>query len=273
MNFLPYSSQLYYFFHDSIGWLLLAIPLAFVWLVLVRDVEWKGFKPHRIPKDSPHKFPISYLRVWLLVAAGGLLHQFLDTIAHPSYITYGTNPNEPWGVLWFGDNLFLGITDIWRFGLFPEVTYLGTFIFSYGICGLFFLLGFLFYFHRGNRELFKFIVAAMLVYLIPLGIAQTVPATIDPTKGSSFYLVGGEADLGTMIFISGWLFLPLTFLYYSYHPLPSRQKVVTFLKEFFNVREWGHAMKQHFAVMKLGQAVEKDALSINKSESLEARTS
>ncbi len=266
MNFLPYTSQLYYLFHDSFGWLLLAIPLTFVWRVLVVDVQWKGFKPHRIREDTSHKSIMSYAQLWLLVAAGGLLHQFLDTIAHPSYISYGSNPNEPWGVLWFGGDLFLGITDIWKFGSFPEVTYLATYIFSYAICGVLFLLGFLLYAHRGPHQLLKFIIAAMLIYLIPLAIAQAVPAMSDPTKGSSFYLIGGEADLGVMIFILGWLFLPLTFLYYSYHPLPSRQKIFALLKEIFNIKGWGKAVKQHFATLKHGNVDEKIEQVANKSE-------
>ncbi len=273
MNFIPYTSQLYYFLHDSIGWLLVAIPLALAWHILVVDVEWTGFKPRRVSTDSPKKHVMTRAQVWLLVVAGGLLHQFLDNIAHPSYISYGSNPNEPWGVLWFGDNLFLGISDIWRFGLFPEETYLGTYIFSYGICGIFFLLGFLFYAHRGNRELLKFLMAAMLVYLIPLAIAQAVPATIDPTKGSSFYLIGGEADLGTMIYILGWLFLPLAFLYYSYRPFPSRQRISTFLKEFFNIKGWGKAVKLHFTTLKKGEIVERVESGTNKSEPLEANSS
>ena len=101
-GFIDYRSELYVFFH-GMGWFIAAIPLTFVWSVYTRyHLSWKPFKVWK--RDPNKEYVITIPEVFCLVAAGGIFHQFMDLIGHPSYITYMGEANVPWGAVWFGGN-------------------------------------------------------------------------------------------------------------------------------------------------------------------------
>ncbi len=264
--FLPYTSAWYYFFHGSFGWFLMAIPVAYVWHLFMERVKWDGLRPSLVDFGEKNKPNLQYYQYWLLVAAGGFLHMFVDVIGHPTYINYAAtgNPAEPWGVLWFGGQNFFGIYEIWGTGMFPcgnELGFWQSYVFMYGICGALIILGLLLYTHHGPRELMKFTAAILLIFMVPLTIAYAIPANYDvvgnnanwfgnlgpnpdPYMGSAFYLVGGEADFGVMVYFLGWFFLPLIFIYYSYKELPSKDNIKTFFKDLFDFKGYADAVKR-----------------------------
>ncbi|GAB4314888.1 MAG: hypothetical protein Kow0069_16450 [Promethearchaeota archaeon] len=267
----PWTSPAYWFVHMSYGWLLVAVPLAFLWHLLTERVAWKGIRPTLVEEGRKPHAHLTLGQVYCLVAAGGLLHMFVDVIGHPSYLTFQGSANTPWGAIWFfGPNAWLSILDIWGTGLFPCGNTLGfwqTWLFTYLVVGGILFGGLLWWAYKSEKRMERFTVFAFLLYVIPLAIAYAVPANLGqvlaqfpaaiymgPTQGagqvplnyfgSAFYLVGGEADFGVMVFFLGFFFLPLAFIYYSFKPRPGAGDVKAWALETFDLRDMGGVLKE-----------------------------
>lgn len=234
--FVPYDSAAYWFLHGY-GWFVMALALVIPWDIFVNRTSWNSEKNRPKFFDPDKKRVMSMLQVYFLIAAGGIFHLFIDIIGHPSYITYGTQANFPWGTVWFGDNIFLSIQDIWGTGMFPcgnELGFWETYLFLYGYAGIAVVIVVLLYAHRSDEHLFKAFIIFSIAYTLPLIIfffipdysgfdvtAQGVNYYGDPNYIPSAYrLVGGEADLGVIVYIFLFFFVPLLLLYYSVNELP-----------------------------------------------------
>ena len=170
---------------------------------------------------------------------GGLLHLFVDVIGHPSYITLGAETNFPWGAIWVGwttdgSPLWLCITDIWGTGMFPcgkRFGFLETYIF-YTICMIIFFGVLIIYTHKTEKSLIKSFYTLFLFYIIPLIIfyfisdysgfdinAQGVNYYGNPNNIHATYrIIGGEADLGVILYFFVLFFVPLLLIYKSIKP-------------------------------------------------------
>ena len=231
---LDYLSPWYFFFHGY-GWVIAAIPLVFLWMIFARyHVQWKPFKAwKRDPKVEP---VITIPEIYCLVAAGGIMHMFVDIIGHPSFIYYN-GVLVPWGTAWFGDQLFESIQGIWATGLFPCGN---TFHFweNYVLLGSILLVALIliiFIMQKGKKPFYLSVLVIIVSYFIPLAISWFIPNSGfninqpgivnyygDPTGfvPYTFHLTGGEADLGVLVFFGLFLFVPLVLLYMSYTGIP-----------------------------------------------------
>lgn len=240
------GSNLYYFIHGY-GWVIVALLVAIPWFIVNRfQLTLEKGKPIAINlRDKNDTDVIPYLQVYCLIAAGGLFHQFLDIIGHPAMIYYTPAGGWiHWGGVWFGGNAWLDINSILGTGLFPcgnTFEFTSSSIF-FGIMIPIVALTAIFFIPRNNGKNFiKLTLILLVIYIIPLAISYYIP---DPnnfylnnmpdanyygyvTNGnypSTFYLTGGEADLGVLIFFVLLFFIPLTFLYWGYKGLPFQKK-------------------------------------------------
>lgn len=237
--FVPYDSQAYMFLHGY-GWFLMALPLVIIWDIAVNRSSWdseaKGLKKIKIFDPDKERI-MSIAQVYFLIAAGGIFHLFVDIIGHPSYIYYHGQENFPWGTVWFGGDNYVSIIDIWGTGMFPcgnELGFWETYLFMYVFAGIVVGGGVLFYAHKSDEKLTKAFVILSIAYTLPLIIfyfipdysgfnvnAQEVAFYGDPDYVPSAYrLVGGEADLGVLIYLFLFFFVPLLLIYYSINDLP-----------------------------------------------------
>lgn len=238
--FVPYDSQAYMFLHGY-GWFLMSLALLPIWDIAVNratlNIKERKFKLF----DSDKERIMSILQVYFLIAAGGIFHLFIDIIGHPSYINYNGQDNFPWGTVWFGGDVYLSIQDIWGTGMFPcgnELGFWETYIFLYAFAGTLVAICVLVYAHRSDEHLFKAFIIFTIAYTLPLIIFYFIPDYSgfnvngkgvnyygDPDYVPSAYrLVGGEADLGVIIYLFLFFFVPLTMIYYSMNELPKFNK-------------------------------------------------
>ncbi len=239
--FLPYDSGVYLFFH-GIGWPVIAALLTLLWYRIINGKIYKFrtgkswiSRIHMLEKEKRMK----YWQVYLFIAAGGLMHMFIDLIGHPSYIDAGTlGTNVPWGVVWFGDNAFLSLDWVLSTGAFPCGNMFVPVILltiAYALCILLSI-----YWGIHTRKFWNFakglllVVSAMFViYLISYFIVWPEGNAIFTDTYGNYtyygnpstmpflvYLTGGEADLGTMAFMGLLFLLPLFMLYYGFKDLP-----------------------------------------------------
>ncbi len=242
-NFLPYEGIFFYIylFLHGYGYIIVAFLIAIPW--------WKAagyhmeFKEKRLDiqkRCAEDPLIMDYLSVYCLVAAGGIMHLFVDLLSHPSYVAIGDNPRVPWGVVWFGSDFFFSMEWVLGTGMFPCGNALGfseTWVF-YTITGALIVLLILFGLPKNNGQSYgKFMAMMFGIYYIPLIIAYLIPdanliALTHPEAryfgymgegayyGSAFYLTGGEAELGVSVFVVLFLFVPLMFLYWSISGVP-----------------------------------------------------
>ncbi len=234
-GFLEWEDPIYLFLHGY-GFFVAAIAFTFFWMVYAQyHVQWKPFKAW---KADVTKEPVMTLpEIYLVTAAGGIFHQFVDIIGHPSFIWLNGTPNVPWGVVWFGDSLYESIQGIWATGLFPcgntfdFPEYLPVLLTS--MVGALLLV--MFVMQRSKKAFYLSTFVIIAAYFLVLGISWFFPNTNfninqpgivnyygDPSGfvPFTFHLTGGESDLGTLVFFGLFLFVPLVLLYYSYHGLP-----------------------------------------------------
>lgn len=220
----------YYFFHGY-GWFIVALPLTIIWDLMINVKPWK--------KDN-ERFMKTF-QVYLLIAAGGLFHLFVDVIGHPSYINYLGEEFYPWGAVWIGwgrngDPVYLSITDILATGMFPcgnKFGFIEAYIF-YGICFLVFFLILLAYAHKSGDRMFRGFIILCIFYIVPLAFLYYIPdyygvSGMETYNGvvvnyitvpgrnthSSYIFTGGEADLGVLLYFFLLFAVPFLFLYYS----------------------------------------------------------
>ncbi|MBD3353273.1 MAG: hypothetical protein GF364_17465 [Candidatus Lokiarchaeota archaeon] len=240
--FFGYQSGAYLFTHGY-GWFVVAIPIALLWSVYTHfKLQWRPFK---IERRNPNKESvITYAEVLCLVIAGGIFHQTMDLIGHPSYIDWLVDgellENAPWGVVWFGWENYFSIEAIWSTGMFPcgfELGFLESYIFL-GIIvpiSVFLVFGVM---QKNRKAFYRTSIFIMLMYTIPLIIAYFIPdmSGFDVTaEGVNFYgdpsdvryvyrLTGGEADLGVIVYFVLFLFVPLIFIYWGFSGVPGLKK-------------------------------------------------
>lgn len=213
--------EIYYFFH-GIGWIVIALLLTIPWDIAVNRKERK----------------MKIKQVFYLIVAGGFLHLFVDIIGHPSYINYNGVDNYPWGVLWIGWDLtgapmYLSIDSILSTGMFPcgnSFHFLETYIF-FGISGLI-AFGLLFcYAGKSEKKMIKSFIIITLAYVVPMAVFYYIPDYsgfdvnavgvnyygADDNIHSTYRIVGGEADLGVLLYFSILFFIPLMLIYYSFN--------------------------------------------------------
>ncbi|MGV9197496.1 MAG: hypothetical protein ACOC44_10265 [Promethearchaeia archaeon] len=238
--FVPYDSQLYLFLHGY-GWFFMALLLVIPWDILVNRTSWDAERKRPIFFDSEKERIMNMSQVFFLIAAGGIFHLFIDIIGHPSYIAYSGQENFPWGAVWFGGDNFLTIQDIWGTGMFPcgnEFGFWESYLFMYLYAGGIVAVVMFFYAHKSEEKLSKAFIILTLAYLLPLIIFYFIPDYSgfdinandvkyygDPNYVPAVYrLVGGEADLGVLVYIFLFFFMPLMLLYYSFNDLPFSTK-------------------------------------------------
>lgn len=212
--------EIYYFFH-GLGWILIALILTIPWDIAVNRKERK----------------MKIQQVFYLVVAGGFFHLFVDIIGHPSYINYNGVADYPWGVLWIGWDLtgtpmYLSINSILGTGMFPcgnHFAFIETYIF-FGITALIVFGLLFFYAAKSEKSLIKSFVIITLAYVIPMAIFYYIPdySGFDVNAvGVNYYgtdnvhstyrIVGGEADLGVLLYFTLLFFIPLMLIYYSFN--------------------------------------------------------
>ena len=213
--------EIYYFFH-GLGWFVVALALTIPWDYAINRKE-------RVMKVK---------QVYFLIAAGGLFHLFVDVIGHPSYINLFGQENTPWGAIWIGwdlqgNSMFISIIDIWGTGMFPcgnRFGFIETYIF-YPICMVVFFGVLFFYAPKSERNMIRSFFILSLFFLIPLTIFYYIPdySGFDVTApGVNYYgnpnnvhsayrLIGGEADLGVLLYFALLFGLPLILIYYSFN--------------------------------------------------------
>ena len=223
-GWMPYygdGAKLYMFIH-GIGWPIIALAVAIPWFFVNNSkLTWKPFKIDKRLKDDKYYLP--YLQVFCLVAGGGLFHQFVDIIGHPSYVYHpGAGEVVPWGVVWMlsGDNYF---TYDWILGTgyFPCGNYyeFAEFYVFFGIAApLLFLFGFFVIPRKEGKGLLPLSILFFLAYTLVLGSAYLIPSLDGP-----WVLTGGEADFGIMVYFGIFFFIPMTLLYWGYNGFPSRK--------------------------------------------------
>jgi len=242
-----YSNYWYYFTHGY-GWFipafLVALPYWFfinfkIKLILKNNPKsWKIL--NLIRKDPDKNFLITYSEIYCLVAAGGIFHQAIDLIGHPSFINYEGNPNTPWGVVWFGNSNWFSIDSILGTGMFPCGNELGFFEFYIFISMIFIILILVFskFLIKNNKKFIIGSIVFFIIYFTPLSIAYFIPDTSgfdinapgvnyfgDPYYIPYVYrLTGGEADLGVMFYILLFYFVPMILIYFGYKGFPWTKK-------------------------------------------------
>ncbi|MHA1150087.1 MAG: hypothetical protein ACTSR8_17780 [Promethearchaeota archaeon] len=251
MGFLPYTGYYYwevnknlifkfpaiYWFFHGYGWPIIALVLIIPWDLFLNRTTWDKKEKKLKFLDPEKERYMSVRQLYFLIVAGGIFHQFVDIIGHPSYITLEDKENFPWGAVWMGGDTWITIKDIWGTGMFPCGNYFGfieTWIF-YGVIGLIIILILFKYSHKSDKTLMKSFVIVTIIYMAPLILFYFIPDYSgfninspgvnyygDPNYIPSTYrLIGGEADLGVLIFFFLFLFVPLLLLYYSFNELSS----------------------------------------------------
>ncbi|MBD3187936.1 hypothetical protein GF325_13955 [Candidatus Bathyarchaeota archaeon] len=231
---LDYRSKLYVFFHGY-GWFLAAIPLALLWSVYTKyTLQWKPFEVGK--RDPSKEHVITVPEVFCLVAAGGIFHQFMDLVGHPSYITYEGVANTPWGAVWFGGENWFSVEAIWGTGMFPcgnEFGFWENYVYLGACIGLALIL-IIFYMPKGDKSFIKDTLLIIGVASLPLIIFFFIPdysnfdimaedATFFGNPAdlrSVFRITGGEADLGVFVYYVLFMFVPLALLYLGYRGVP-----------------------------------------------------
>jgi hypothetical protein len=222
------------FFHGY-GWFVAALPLTFGWMFYAQyHVRWKPFKAWKY--DAKKEWLITIPEIYCLIAAGGIIHLFVDIIGHPSYISLNGVGNVPWGAVWFGDGLYFSIKSILGTGVFPcgdafhFVEYYIFLIIALGgtLFSIFFIM------QRNKKAFYLSSLVIVAGYFLVLAISWFIPETSfninqpgvvnyygDPTFVSyTMHFTGGEADLGVLIFFGLFLFVPLILLYFGYAGIP-----------------------------------------------------
>jgi hypothetical protein len=229
-----FSGQVYLFFHGY-GWFVAALPITFGWMIYARyHVQWKPFKVWKL--DASKEWLITLPEIYCLISAGGIFHQLVDIIGHPSFIWYNGVANVPWGVVWFGDNVYFSSQSILGTGLFPcgdafgFVEYYITLVIFLGAT----LLCIFFIMRRNKKSFYLASLVLVAAYFVTLAIAWFIPVTKfnvnqpgvvnyygDPNFiSSTMLLTGGEADFGVLLYFGLFLFVPLILLYFSYAGIP-----------------------------------------------------
>ncbi len=234
--FVPYDSVWYLFLHGY-GWFLMSLALLIPWDIFVNRTSWDSQKKRPKFFDKNKKRIMSIPQVYFLIAAGGIFHLFIDIIGHPSYIPYEGVKSFPWGVVWFGDGNYISIMDIWATGMFPcgnELGFWESYLYVYGFGGAVIGGTVLLYAHKSDLHLTKAFIILSIAYTLPLIIFYFIPDYSGfniNAKGVSYFgnpdyvpstyrLTGGEADLGVLVFVFLFFFVPLLLIYYSINELP-----------------------------------------------------
>ena len=225
--------EIYYFFH-GIGWVVIALLLTIPWDIAVNRKERK----------------IKVKQVFYLIVAGGFFHLFVDIIGHPSTINYYGQADYPWGVLWIGWDLsgtpmFLSIDTILGTGVFPcgnNFGFIETYIF-FAISALIAFGLLLFYAGKSEKKMAKSFIIITLAYVVPMAVFYYIPdysgwlanPDVNPeyvnyygtdNLHSTYRLVGGEADLGVLLYFSLLFLLPMTLIYYTINDKLEKPKLV-----------------------------------------------
>ena len=240
--FLEYDNPVYLFFH-GIGWFLMAIPLTFLWYYMINGRVYKFrtgsswlSRIHMLEKEKRMK----HWQIYMFIAAGGMMHLFIDLIGHPSFIHSGDlGPNVPWGAVWFGDNAFLSLEWVLSTGAFPCGNMFVPAILITILYATFILLSIYWGIHTRNfwnfaKGLLMVVTAIFVLYLFTYFMVWPGGDALFKAKyGGDYtyygdpmamplllYLTGGEADFGVMVFIGLFFFIPLLLMYYGFKDLP-----------------------------------------------------
>ena len=247
-GFLPYvgeGSQIYYFFHGY-GWPIAALVIALPWMVInntkltPNSEEKLRIQLSSRTEEDPYR--LKYIQVFCLVAAGGIFHQFLDLIGHPPQIYHAdVDSIVPWGAVWFGGDVWFSMNEILGTGLFPcgnTFNFVPFYVFM-GIMAVFALVGVFILIPKKEGKNFLLISAFLSgFYTLILGISYFIPdphnapETLeganyfgDPSHYPyTYYLTGGEADLGVMVYMLLFFFVPMVLIYYGYKGFSQKPK-------------------------------------------------
>ncbi len=234
---LDYQGYVYVFFHGY-GWFVAALPLALVWWVFsAYRFSWNPL--HVAKRDIVSEPVMTIPEAFCTVSAGGIMHQFVDLIGHPSFIEYAGQQDTPWGAVWFGGDNWFSLQGVLGTGMFPCGNEFGFWEFyAYIIpvtAGSLVLMFFLM--QRGTRAFYVSSTIIVIVTFLPLAIAYFIPDTsgfdvnalgVNYFGGdvvpSTYRLTGGEADLGVMVFFGLFFFVPIVLLWMGYAGIPGLKK-------------------------------------------------
>jgi hypothetical protein len=242
-GWMPYygpASTIYFFFHGY-GWFFPAFLFAILWYFLTNNyIDFKARKIIPRAKSDPYFLP--YEQLYCLVAAGGIFHQYIDLISHPPTIDYAGYTDLPWGSVMFGKDTWFNINSILGTGMFPCGNMLDGVpyqLWFYIIMVPLIFISVIFVLPRVNEKHFpKLAILIAIIYIIPLAISYFIP---DPLQvaithpdaiyygsldyfPSTFYLTGGEADLGVFVYMVLFFFVPMIFLYWGFRGVPFKKK-------------------------------------------------
>jgi hypothetical protein len=150
-----------------------------------------------------------------------------------------TGTTVPWGVVWFGGDVFFSMDWVLSTGMFPCGNY---FVFPHALVmfAVFCTWGFVMAFfllpkNDGQRwqllawgTIVVFTLILAIAYLIPdesmLGVTNPAAVYFGSTDyfPSSYKFTGGEADLGAILYFFLFLWVPLQLLYYGYNGFPGK---------------------------------------------------
>jgi hypothetical protein len=225
-SWMPYDfgfwGSIYWFIH-GIGWPIMAFLVALPWFYINNSrFEGEGKARKIVPRPKDDRFYLPYLQVFMLVAGGGLFHQFVDVIGHPPFIVHpDSGQTVPWGIVWmlYPGALF-SMDWILSTGTFPCGNYWGYPEYVPTLIIAVLILLFLAFKVVPKEEGKSFMVVALgffIGYLVLLGSAYLIP------DFGPWHFSGGEADFGVMVFFALFFFLPMLFLFWGYRGLPGKR--------------------------------------------------
>ncbi len=243
--FLQYDNVIYLFFH-GIGWPVFALLMTLLFYYMVNAKVYK-FRTGKSALSRVHMLEkekrMPYWRVYLFVAAAGLMHQLIDLIGHPSFIDYDHITNAAWGAVWFGDNAFLSLDWVLSTGVYPGGFYPPALALS--VVGYITFLLSIFWGIRSKN--FKNMAKGMLFVIFALLVLFTITYFMIWPGANAWllneydgvytypgdkshipllvYITGGEADLGVMVFMGLFFFIPLIMVYYGFRDLPKGEVI------------------------------------------------
>jgi hypothetical protein len=198
------------FLHNPFGFLILAAGLAVLYTVLTRLGIRKGGPLGTYFYWHSDGRRLSYLDCFQVIAAGGFSHFFLDYLFHP-----GTN----WYLWVMGTGDWVEYTD-WML-LIPA---LGTIAIGIIFLGFYMIL-FSSVVQNSKYAAIKYKILTLIGLAVSVSVYILLFMLFGPTH-SGYPAVGEEADLGIIIFLSIFLFLPLILCINSYQRYGQRYTLI-----------------------------------------------
>ena len=180
--FIPY-------FHNILGYAILAIPLSLVFTYSSRFSLMKsdGSFPLKFVDESIRE--VNWKNSYLISVAGGISHFFIDQFYHfekRMYIWYGIDITHDEMLAW-GGSAYHVIDPLMMIG---SMIVIATILLS------------MYYFRKGYKETFKwFLIFTILSIILMLGLSTAV--------------YGGEREFGVMVHCTVYVLIPLFLLMYA----------------------------------------------------------